>query len=316
MGTYFTWPWKRKEYAGIGNPRFVSDIVSDNELALEGLKNLLGLSDTDFAIVYGLEYVVGTSNSYNPGVIFFNGSFYAVESSFVEGLRLTPNVTDTMPQPFNDGNSRNIYTKFSTVTTTNPTGSTPVFTGNMNGYRLNLNILNQDVSSIFSVLSTLGNAAFKNVGTTPGTVAAGDASYSKTDSDNKYVDAGGDTMTGALVLPADPTADMQAATKHYVDNFNSAGAKMVWFGTVASDGSVVKLAGSLAGVSVTHLSSGKYRISHSIGSTNYFAIPVGTSGNENSPRCIVTKNPTAFDVYGFGNVGLADMSFELTIWTF
>ena len=35
---------------------------------------------------------------------------------------------------------------------------------------------------------------------------------------NTKVSKSGDTMTGALVLPADPTAAMQAATKHYVDN--------------------------------------------------------------------------------------------------
>lgn len=32
-----------------------------------------------------------------------------------------------------------------------------------------------------------------------------------------YVPSTGGTMTGALVLPADPTANLQAATKHYVD---------------------------------------------------------------------------------------------------
>lgn len=34
----------------------------------------------------------------------------------------------------------------------------------------------------------------------------------------KYVKKAGDTMTGALTLPADPTANLQAATKQYVDN--------------------------------------------------------------------------------------------------
>lgn len=36
--------------------------------------------------------------------------------------------------------------------------------------------------------------------------------------DNDFVDKNGDTMTGPLTLPADPTLDMQAATKQYVDN--------------------------------------------------------------------------------------------------
>ena len=35
---------------------------------------------------------------------------------------------------------------------------------------------------------------------------------------NNYVKRTGDTMTGPLVLPGDPTEDLQAATKQYVDN--------------------------------------------------------------------------------------------------
>jgi hypothetical protein len=38
--------------------------------------------------------------------------------------------------------------------------------------------------------------------------------------DADYVNVTGDTMTGALTLAADPTEDLQAATKQYVDNFD------------------------------------------------------------------------------------------------
>ncbi len=37
------------------------------------------------------------------------------------------------------------------------------------------------------------------------------------DSSNPYVQKTGDTMTGPLVLPGDPTTPNQAADKHYVD---------------------------------------------------------------------------------------------------
>jgi len=43
------------------------------------------------------------------------------------------------------------------------------------------------------------------------------------DSSNPFVEKAGDTMTGPLVLPADPTTPNQAADKHYVD-VNVAGA--------------------------------------------------------------------------------------------
>ena len=37
---------------------------------------------------------------------------------------------------------------------------------------------------------------------------------------NNYVLKAGDTMTGALTLAGDPTKNLQAATKQYVDNHN------------------------------------------------------------------------------------------------
>lgn len=40
-----------------------------------------------------------------------------------------------------------------------------------------------------------------------------------TATDSSRVSKGGDTMTGALVLPADPTVALQAATKQYVDSW-------------------------------------------------------------------------------------------------
>lgn len=44
------------------------------------------------------------------------------------------------------------------------------------------------------------------------------SALTQADADARYVNAAGDTMTGPLTLPADPTADMHAATKQYVDN--------------------------------------------------------------------------------------------------
>lgn len=63
-----------------------------------------------------------------------------------------------------------------------------------------------------SDISGLGNAATRNVGTTSGTVAAGD--------DSRITGAlqrSGGTMTGALTLSGDPTSNLHAATKQYVD---------------------------------------------------------------------------------------------------
>jgi len=54
----------------------------------------------------------------------------------------------------------------------------------------------------------------------------------RTAADNLRVLKAGDTMTGALVLPGDPTAALQAATKQYVDNPPTAFAHRSGSGTV------------------------------------------------------------------------------------
>ncbi|MEV8439144.1 hypothetical protein AB0425_17355 [Actinosynnema sp. NPDC051121] len=59
-----------------------------------------------------------------------------------------------------------------------------------------------------------------------------------------YLIKAGDTMTGALLLAADPTADMQAATKRYVDAAAATGG--VPNATTSAVG-LVQLAGDLAG---------------------------------------------------------------------
>jgi hypothetical protein len=65
---------------------------------------------------------------------------------------------------------------------------------------------------IFNAAATLGNAAYLNVGTTAGTVAAGD--------DSRITGAlqrSGGQMTGDLTLKGDPTTALMAATKQYAD---------------------------------------------------------------------------------------------------
>jgi hypothetical protein len=61
--------------------------------------------------------------------------------------------------------------------------------------------------------------------------------------DPTKVSKAGDTMTGALVLPGDPTAALQAADKNYVDSVTSAG---VADATTTTKGKV-QLAGDLSG---------------------------------------------------------------------
>ena len=49
--------------------------------------------------------------------------------------------------------------------------------------------------------------------------------FNKTESDSRFVNVTGDTMTGALILNADPSSALGAATKQYVDGLIDSGMK-------------------------------------------------------------------------------------------
>ena len=269
----FTWPFKRKQYAGLGNPRFVGDIVAANEAINDALAAIVGtvtlaaggnlvvgatyvvvggsitynatiyavgstftvvtgvttfatssggyVVSNDFFIIAGLDYVMGVSNTFNPGIFYLQGQFYIIGTAFAEGLYLSPNPTDTMSQLFGDGNSRNIYTLMQAITTSTSSGTTtPIFSGNMNAYRIGAKYTNTLIQSLLATQAALGSAAFLPASASPvnGEVALWNNLYTQAQINAGFVALAGGTMTGALVLSGDPGAPLGAATKQYVDS--------------------------------------------------------------------------------------------------
>jgi hypothetical protein len=151
MSDLIQWPFVRIQYAGINNPRFVGDVVASNQAVLTGLAALAGLGPTDFAIFSGFAYTVGQGgNTYGPGIFYLNGTFYFMPTTFAEGgLYLTPQIQNVLPEAFQDTVTRFIYQVQNAVTTTTPTGNTPVFAGNMNQYSMD----NKTISSIINTLT-------------------------------------------------------------------------------------------------------------------------------------------------------------------
>src|ERR1035437_1937875 len=110
-----TWPFKRHQYSGVANPRYVSDIVAANEAVIDAIKAITGLTDSDFAIISGLIYDSG-GHTYGAGIFYLSGSFYSIgsvnESQYVIG-----GTTELMSSPFPDSTPRTIYTKNTGVAT-------------------------------------------------------------------------------------------------------------------------------------------------------------------------------------------------------
>jgi len=103
-------------------------------------------------------------------------------------------------------------------------GYTPYDSSNPNGYTNNVGTI----------------TGIKMNGVSKGTSGVVDLGTVITDISGK-LDKSGGTMTGALTLPADPTNNLHAATKQYVDNILTTNDALVFKGTLgtSNDGATV-----------------------------------------------------------------------------
>lgn len=216
----FAFPFFRKSIPSVGNPAFVDDILASNQLTIDGLSALTNLPNPGFAIISGLAYTAGAPGLFGPGTFWLNGFFYTFQGAFSEGLYLAPNLVDLENQPFSDTVSRATYTEYFAAPTASSVGATPLFSGNMNQYRIGNNDLNSAILAIQTVLSTLKAAAFLPVGTTAGSVAAGNDSrfgYSTTYQDANFARIVNVLIEGSTNGNFVPTQPYDPATKQYVD---------------------------------------------------------------------------------------------------
>lgn len=314
----FQWPFKRKQYPGLGNPRFVSDIVAANEAVIDAMIALTGLGPTDFAIIAGLAFTPGSPGNYGAGIFYLNGSFYYT-GGFQENLYLIAGSIDTESQPFSDANARNIYTLLQGLTSSSPvSGSSPQFTGNMNAYRISNSYINSSLLTLQTLYGNLKAAAFANIGTTTGTVAAGDDprfGYTKAQADSLFalknsVLLFGNTNTYTPTLPYEP------ATKKYADE--SQGSSLLWVGNIDATAAVVTKLGPSAStiiVTATRVSTGVYNVSHNIGNTNYYVLGIGLDNFSNiSPRTYYNKTSTGFTYHASDDASLNDGASQLSIF--
>lgn len=291
----------RQSYAGVDNPRYVDDIVAANDLVTTALGVLAGLGPNDFAILQGLAYDQGT-NTYSPGYYYLNGQVYNQTATFAAGLYLAPLLQDAIQKPFPDGTPRYIYQLFLSQATNVADGSTPIFNGNMNANRVDSKTIAAAILTIQQRLSQLGGASNLNVGTTPGTVAAGDDArfgYSRADIDTLFAKKTVVLLTDHSSPLFTPTQPQDPATKAYVDSL----------------GSAQKLAGGH--VQVGDIGGGGLTITISLGvtlnNTSYIPILTTTSGKvsnpyDDTPVGFATKNKTiiSFDVVMFENRGVTE----------
>jgi|GEM_PF-4699564 hypothetical protein len=173
-------PFSRIAYAGIVNPVFVDDIKAANQEINDAITAITGMNSTDFAILSGMEFVPGITNTFNPGWFYFQGQTYYMNASFNEGFYLQPNPTNIMPEGFIDPTAtKNIYTVYYAVTSSSPTGNTPIFSGNMNAYRIGLKYFQGVIAGLQTVTTGLGTTAYTNLGTATGQVLTANQTYTQ-----------------------------------------------------------------------------------------------------------------------------------------
>jgi len=168
MSTKIAFPNNRLAQPALGNPLFVSDVSNNTENLIQAMGILLGLDLTaGFAILQGMVF---NGAAYGAGYVFMGNGSVSGNIYYTAGIAvnkyLNPTSTDIDLKIHSDGNNYNTYRVYNAISSDTQIGSFPQFVGNMNTYRL----------STYGLKSSLGGAAFLNVGTTAGTVAAGDDS--------------------------------------------------------------------------------------------------------------------------------------------
>lgn len=263
----FTWPFKRKTYAGLQNPRFVDDVLASNEATIDGLTALSGVAKFDFFIFGGFVFTPGSPGTYTPGIYWLNGAFYFTSQPISEGQALLPGSTDVMVQPFeDDGVGRPIYTQFlGFATNAAGAGTSPAFQGPMQPYRIDNKSLGIFISEIDGRLAALGNSANLDVGVTPGTVAAGDDArfgYSVAAANALFATKVSVLLVDGSSAAFTPTGPTMPAPKSYVDSLNpkrlAAGNTVV--GDIISGGVTINISFGIT-----------------LGNTNYMLLPVCVS---------------------------------------
>lgn len=111
--------------------------------------------------------------------------------------------------------------------------------------------------------------------------------------DNVYVNVNGDTMSGYLTLNGDPTSNLHAATKQYVDKILSSNDAMVFKGTLGTNGTVTTLPTTNYNVGWTYrvISAGIYAGQKcEIGDLIIAVVNRETTGAANSDWTVVQTN--------------------------
>lgn len=166
MSSLIQFPFVRQSRALIDNPLYIQDVTAADQQTQDAITAIAGLGPTDFAIFGGLTYeiAVSGSNYYLPGTFYLNGVWYYMPVDFDEGLYLAPNVTGIMPYTFSDAVTAPIYDVNYAQQSASPTGNTPLFSGNMNQYRMDSKTVNA-ILTMLQLRVTLQNVQTPSLGT-------------------------------------------------------------------------------------------------------------------------------------------------------
>lgn len=296
------WPFTRKTYAGIKNPVFVDDIKAVNQGLNDAIVVVTGMGTTDFAILSGLELVLGTPNTYTKGWYYFNGQIYYIDTSFNELLYLQVNPTDTLLEGFIDPvTTKYIYTINYATATSTALGNTPQFSGDMNQYRISNKYLQQEVLTILGITDDLGTTAFTNLGTGAGQVLTADQTYTQ-------------AQVNSLLLTRAPSCIGCVVEVHdfngtFPDNFNGSGLGIVypWYNSATGERwGLAEGVASSGGNTAPNL-AGKTTIGQGTDSGSH-TFTEGTTYGANSYQIEADDLPQLFTSAKFLNSGGASVS--------
>jgi len=137
-------PNDRLVYSSVGNPLFVTDIQNATQSANESMRTLLGMPTsgaTSFAILSGFTYTAGSPGTYSAGYVIYADTIYYCSTGTREGKYLKPHTTKIQSKLFQDAISRYTYQVYKIDSFYHSYLSFPVFSGDMNAYRISSSAL-------------------------------------------------------------------------------------------------------------------------------------------------------------------------------
>jgi hypothetical protein len=198
-------PSVRNLKTALNGPVFQDDIEIADSNVLAAMRAIMNQNASGLAILSGFVYA---GAAYTGGIVYLNGNIYFCTAGLAEGQYLQGGTNQVYNKVFSDANSYPTYTEYEAIASNTQWGGLPVFSGNMNAYRIDLKTLKAEIAlRLIASVDTWHTVGIVDTTLINGWAQSGSPLQFKLDSDGRLVFRGAldgtlATNQEAFILPA------------------------------------------------------------------------------------------------------------------